>query len=133
MKEIKNKIKEFCEKYKIVFGYLFGSYIENDRTLNSDLDIAIYLKEPYRISLAEINSELIKILNRDRVDIVILNKASLFMQFKIIQKGKLVYCSNDLMRIRYETKIMSLYFDRQYYYKRHIAENLKRIAEKGLL
>jgi len=133
MENIEDKIKEFCKEHKAIFVYLFGSFAENRQYPNSDLDIAIYLEDSDEVCLAKINSELSKSLKTDKVDIIILNKASIFMQFKIIQKGKLIYCHDELNRIRYEAKIMSLYFDRQYYYRRHIEKNLERIAQRGIL
>ncbi|MCM8779320.1 MAG: nucleotidyltransferase domain-containing protein [Candidatus Omnitrophica bacterium] len=133
MEDLKEKIREFCEKSGIIFVYLFGSSVEDQGNLSSDLDIGIYLEDPEGICLLELHSEFSKIFCRDKIDIVVLNKVSLLMQFKIIQKGKLIYCQDELKRIRYETKIMSLYHDRRYYYKRHIQRSLERIAKEGIL
>ena len=133
MQKLEKRIKNFCQKKdEIIFVYLFGSYSENKQNSKSDLDLAIYFKKPDKISLTELNYELSKLLSIDKIDIVVLNKASILMQFRVIQRGKLVYCKDEITRIRYEAKIMSFYYDRQYYYKRHIKENLKRIAQKGL-
>lgn len=133
MQGLEEKIKQFCQKKEeIIFVYLFGSYSAAKQNSRSDLDLAIYFKKPDKISLTELNYELSKLLNIDKIDIVVLNKASIIMQFRIIQRGKLIYCKDDITRIRYEAKIMSFYYDRQYYYNRHIKENLKRIAQQGL-
>lgn len=130
---MEDKIKKFCQKFGVIFGYLFGSCCNQLQKTPRDLDLAVFLKEPESSSLAEMNSELSKLLNIERVDILVLNKAGLFMQFKILQRGKLIYSADELQRIRYETKVISHYFDRQYYYRRHTAKNLDRIAKRGLL
>jgi len=63
----------------ILFAYLFGSFGRGKRFPLSDVDIAVYLKEPSDIQQKkmEILGTLIHILETDEIDLVILMIPSL--------------------------------------------------------
>ena len=50
--------------------------------------------------------------------------------YNAIRNG-VILKSDEPVRVRFETKIMSRYLDEQYHIKRHTRESLKRIARSG--
>ena len=74
-KTILNNLKEYLLFNKeIIFAYLFGSYVNDTHHPNSDVDIAIYLKDDILDTFLQINYEISKLLKKD-ADIIVLNKA----------------------------------------------------------
>lgn len=139
IKEIKEKLAAyFVEKENVKFAYLFGSYAKNKATILSDVDIALYFderlnsNERFELRLKLINE--ISVINRtDKIDLIILNDSPLLLSFNVIHDG-IILCANDeKRRIQFETKVMSLYFDQQYYFKRHACATVSRIAKEGIL
>lgn len=126
------------KKYPVEFAYLFGSHAKSNTTSLSDIDIAVFLdetlteKQIFGICL-EISGELSKEYNTDKIDLVVLNTSPLLLSFDIVATGKILYCADEKRRIEFEARTMSLYFDQQYYYKRHSEFTIDRIAMKGIL
>ncbi len=136
----KEKIEEITEKYNINTLYIFGSQVTGKIHKNSDYDFAVQfndkVKETKYFDLKlKIMSEIMRLVKSDKVDLVVLNEknASLSLKHRIIKDGKILFVGDDIKRSRMETKIMSFYLDRQYYFKRHIKESLQDIAKNGIL
>jgi len=139
-KEIKDKISRyFSAKPEIKVGYIFGSVAKGAEHKSSDIDIAILVDEkklPEAASYkykAGVIVDIIGILSNTKVDLVILNESPLFLCFNVIKDGEILYSGDEVMRVQFETRIMSLYFDQEYYYKRHAKATIDRIATEGIL
>jgi uncharacterized protein len=74
--------------------------------------------------------ELTALLKTKNVDFVTLNDSPLLLTFNAIRNG-IILKSDEPVRVKFETRIMSRYQDEQYHIKRHAGESLKRIAESG--
>jgi len=134
-----NKVKAFLkEQEHVKVAYLFGSRAEGKAGPLSDFDIAILLDRhrdkreifDYRLKLL---NDLSFILKTRKLDVVIMNNAPLLLNYNIIKEGRVLYCRDELERVRFETYVLSRYLDRKYYDERHIKMGIKRMAEKGLL
>jgi hypothetical protein len=80
----------------------------------SDVDVAIYLRDEvdlfyYRLNLAE---NIQKALREQRVDIIVLNKATLLMCYEVIKTGLVVKESKE-NRVVFEMKSLQRYLDTQ--------------------
>jgi len=97
----------------ILFAYLFGSFGRGKQLPLSDVDIAVYLKDPMVIQKKklEILGALIDILQTDEIDLVILNSASLPLRMRILENKKVVVDREPFLRHRYESLTMREYFD----------------------
>jgi hypothetical protein len=97
----------------INFAYLFGSLGIGKHFPLSDVDIAVYLKEPSDVQekKMEILGALIDILQTDEIDLVILNSASLPLRMRILENKKVVVDREPFLRHRYESLTMREYFD----------------------
>jgi len=97
----------------ILFVYLFGSFGRGKHLPLSDLDIAVYLKEPMNVQekRMEILGGLIDVLQTDEIDLVVLNNASLPLRMKILVSKKVVVDHVPSQRHIYESLTMREYFD----------------------
>lgn len=115
-KTLDNHIYRLVNKYNIELIYIFGSYATNKNNENSDLDISVYLggKSDGFIKL-EILDELVGIFQREDIDLVILNKVDIVLQFQVIKYGKVIYMKDLLTKVLYESKTMSFYMDMEHF------------------
>jgi len=72
---------------EVEFAYLFGSYAKNTFTQNSDIDIALYLKQDNNTfdTKLKIHHKLEIRLNME-VDLLILNKHHEILDYKVFQR-----------------------------------------------
>ncbi|RKY69030.1 MAG: nucleotidyltransferase [Candidatus Latescibacterota bacterium] len=131
------ELKNFFEKYnEVKLVYLFGSYAKGETNKLSDIDIAVYLderlskKDKFRLQLKLI-SELSSLLKTDKIDLIIMNETPLLLNYNIIKDG-IILKSEEKLRVKIESEVMSKYLDRKYYDDRHVREKIKRIARYGL-
>ena len=128
----------FPQQKDVSFVYVFGSVAKDKTYSNSDVDVAVDLKgtlnsqQRFQRRL-ELISELGGLLKTPKIDLVILNDSPPLLAFNIIVDGKLVFCRDKLKRIHFEAKTMSMFFDQQYYFKRHSQMAIERIAREGIL
>lgn len=138
-KEIeKELLKYFANIDNIKFAYLFGSQAKEIAGKLSDIDIAVYLDDKLnydkRFDLRlKLIGDVCGLLKTDNVDLIILNDVDILLSYNVIYFGKVIYCKDELSRIRYEARILSMYFDQQYYYERHTDMTFERIAKEGIL
>ena len=78
-------------------------------------------------------AQISKLLKREDIDLIILNDSDISLSYEVIYYAKPICSRDELKRIRYEAKIMSLYFDRKYYYDRHAKLLIENIAKEGIL
>ncbi len=127
----------FSSKDSVILAYLFGSTVRGDTGRLSDVDIGVLLdeklskKDRFDLELKLI-SEIAILIKKNKIDLVVLNEAPLLLAHNIIKDG-IVLKSDEVERVKFETKILSMYIDEKYYIKRHTEETLKRIAEAGFL
>ena len=113
-----NLINHFQSKPEIIAVYLFGSLTGDNFSDNSDIDVALMLKDnenlpafDYRL---QVMTELEDILQRD-VDVIIFSRADLRLQHQIL-KGELLIGHNSKERVRRETQSRQEYLDMRYFF-----------------
>lgn len=118
MKEtIVNRIREYLfSRAEVIVAHIFGSYTAKRFGHESDIDIAVLLrddidsKEYGNIKLSII-ADLIELLSFNRVDVVILNIAPPFLSHEIIKKGILLFSKDEARRIQYIANATMHYLD----------------------
>ena len=109
-------LQEVFEKNEEVqFAYLYGSVAMRAQTLESDIDVAVYLK-PMNINdfvrtEEKLSIALIMRLHNDRVDLRVLNALPFLMQYTVLRDGILIFSRNELERVDFETQVMIRFFD----------------------
>ncbi|HWR58823.1 MAG TPA: nucleotidyltransferase domain-containing protein [Thermodesulfovibrionales bacterium] len=103
----------------IIAVYLFGSEAEGTMTTRSDIDIGVVLEEPedledtrplYNALYAELSRVYKPTFLRD-LDIVLLQKAPLTLQYNAITHGKILYEEDPVQRADYEESVTNSYLD----------------------
>jgi predicted nucleotidyltransferase len=93
--------------------YLFGSRAENNVGPMSDFDIAVLVDRAADGSSlrARLAHELAHILQTDRVDVVLLNRAPIELAYAVVAHGKVLYEESVATRVEYEATVLSRYGD----------------------
>jgi len=120
MEEIKNSVlinaPKLFHKTPVLFAYLYGSYAQDLVHPFSDLDIGIFIerasvKNPLDLELSLSLAFDNQIPQKVETEIRIINDLPLMVKGNIITTGSLIYCVNDSIRIDFETRLRSEYFD----------------------
>lgn len=114
----------FKMRNDILASFLFGSVARGKASNDSDIDIAIWLKDEGRRLEFKIWQDIEDILKKD-VDLVILNRAPAILSWSIIRKGK-PFIIKD--RGRY----MDILFDISNEAEDFIEFNLDALRRKGV-
>ena len=136
LEQLEQKLRDFFSGVESVkLAYLFGSTVRGEANCLSDIDIAVLFDDTFLQKEAfdpqlELISELTDLLKTNNVDLVVLNGSPLLLTYNIIRDG-IILKSDEPLRVKFETKIMSRYLDERYHIERHAKESLKRIAESG--
>ncbi len=136
---IKVKIAQtLALKPDIRLAYLFGSQAKNTAGVLSDIDVAVFFAETAECAKENIYGyeydlalELEKALEAGPVDLVVLNKAPIFLRFQVLKGGELVLCRSERERVRFHEETIRLYLDflpfreiQNSYLKKRIAEGV---------
>jgi predicted nucleotidyltransferase len=100
--------------------YLFGSQAEGMEGNLSDVDIAVLFEDPRRASgnvndlyakLYDILTDAIDLAGVEGLDIVLLERAPLELQFNVVAHGKVLFSASDRERLAYEDRVTMLHAD----------------------
>jgi len=106
---ILSKLKAALAKNdRIKFAYLFGSYVENNTTSLSDVDVAVYTDKVLHVSeKLQLIHELGKKSGVENLDIVFLNdRRNLLLMDEIIRNGLVLVDKDSDVRDEFELTIM---------------------------
>lgn len=128
------RLKEISRQYpEVAAAYLFGSHAGGRPTPLSDIDIGIIMArelpdmESFRIEMS-LAGELEKIFETDNIDLVVLNKAPLPIQYNATC-GKLLFSNDEEKRSDFVEYARKYYIDCLPIYREYREELLKRIRE----
>ncbi|MGM0603101.1 MAG: type VII toxin-antitoxin system MntA family adenylyltransferase antitoxin [Bacillota bacterium] len=112
----KNKIAEIAESFNNIEAvYLFGSQAEKRANENSDIDIGILLKEDTSKKIkVELYKEFVK-AGLDKIDLVILNRASYLLAFEVVKNNNLIYKKENFDAASYQSLVIRKFLDFKYY------------------
>ena len=129
--DIIKKCKDILMKYEdVVFSYIFGSYAQNRIRENSDIDIAIYLKENIDIdTYLEIKMNLSEVLKRE-VDLVILNNAPSLLKYEIYKNNILLFSRDKTLESKYKVKTLFEYSDIKRYLNLSYDKTIERLKKE---
>ncbi|GFP19023.1 uncharacterized protein HKBW3S42_01445 [Candidatus Hakubella thermalkaliphila] len=129
------QVVEFLRKDEtIIAAYLFGSYATARENPLSDLDIAVLLdsrfpSSSYLDKQIELLTYLSQIRGTDRVDVVILNRASPLLAHRILRDGRLLFSKDESQRIYSQTRAIDLYLDMEPARRESDRQLIQRIKE----
>jgi predicted nucleotidyltransferase len=93
--------------------YLFGSHVEGDLGPMSDYDLAVLVDRSVdgRRVQARLAHELARVLQTDRIDVILLNRAPIELAYGIIAQGEVLHEQDIATRVEYEATVLSRYGD----------------------
>ena len=121
---ISRKISSYLnDQYQdIVFAYLFGSFVTEERF--NDIDVAVFIKNS-EVKILEfeldLENELEKVV-RVRIDVRVINGAPLAFSQNVIRSGKVIVDREPNLRADFEGRILKQYFDFSPFRRRYLAE-----------
>ncbi|HFD40587.1 MAG TPA: nucleotidyltransferase domain-containing protein [Anaerolineae bacterium] len=110
------KLAEIFERRQVTLAYLFGSQATGQAGPLSDVDIAVLLPPGTpasrwsAIQLA-LTNDLIDLLGCNQVDVVVLNRAPPLLADRVVRYGQVLFESDPLQRVRFETETLRRYLD----------------------
>src|SRR3990170_6876118 len=98
---------------EVVFAYLFGSLARDKPAPLSDVDIALYLSEPCDPAEQKLRilGDLMRILETDEIDLILLNTSSLPLKARIVAQKRILTDKDPFLRHRFESLVLREYFD----------------------
>ena len=122
-------LSELLAENKVALAYLFGSQARGETWAKSDVDIAVLfatdLSKKIRFQhVLTLSYKLGRILQRDDVQVVDLQQASPLLRHRVYYDGRLLYCPDDAVRVKFETTALRDYVD---------TAPLRRLKEKYIL
>jgi predicted nucleotidyltransferase len=122
--ELKEQIREALKKHKeILVAYLYGSMVKGYEGKRSDIDVGLLLKENFEAEAlypARIAGEIKeKCSLSQEVDVRILNNRPYRFLHQVIKEGKVILCTDEREKVRFETSVIDGYIDFKPFYEQY--------------
>jgi len=138
---IAKRINPVLTKYPILVCYLFGSYADGTAYANSDIDLAILMKDfdkkhPNYQLMTDIREDFHDALSDlvNKVDVVFLQATeNIPLQFKIISKGKVLFSADDDYRTDFEDLVVKYHMDLAPFLEKSYREMIEDIREGNFI
>lgn len=112
-------------------AYLFGSRVDGSARADSDADVAVLTSRRLGLLDREVLADrLARVLDVPRVDLVVLEEASLELRGHVVQKARLLYSRDEPRRVAFETRTRSEWFDYRPVLEAHSRRWLRQLAEQ---
>lgn len=117
---------------RVRFAVLFGSLAHGPARPGSDIDLAVSVDpRGTLIDDARLHDALVGVLGREDVDLVVLEDAPLWMQYRVVA-GLPVYSRDDVARVRFRAAVEQRFLDFKPYHDAYLAAVRERARSGGL-
>jgi predicted nucleotidyltransferase len=103
----------------VIAGYIFGSVAKGRAHAESDIDVAVLLKEDVPFSQLEVMTLLEKKLEL-RVDLIVVNRATELLKHEIRKTGQLIFDRDSVRRKQFDIRSRKYFEDFLYLHKRYV-------------
>ena len=129
LKQVQQALDRAFASHGVVLAYLYGSQARGDAGPLSDVDVAVLfgsdVTESERFNrLLHLIGALGSVFHRDDVYVVDLAESPPLLRHRVYYDGRLLYCADDAVRVRFETTALRDYVD---------TEPLRKIKRKYVL
>lgn len=115
---------------RILAVYAFGSQVSGATRPGSDLDLAVLLDRPLDLQgELRLRGDLVTLLDRDDIDLVVLNLAPPLLRYEIVTGGRRLFTRDDEAMDRFERQAILRYFDTAHL--RRLEQGLARQAARS--
>jgi predicted nucleotidyltransferase len=122
-------------KPEVLAGYIFGSVAMGRARPDSDVDVAVLVsdkvmrRDPFQYRL-DLIGELTTALQRNDVDLILLNQAPPLLAHRVLSRGKLIFERSPSARVAFQVRTVNRYMDTQPMRNLYLAY-LKKHAREG--
>ena len=117
---------------RVRFVYLFGSLASGEVRPGSDVDLAVSLRpKGSLLDDARLHDRFAAALGRDDVDLLVLNDAPLWLQFRVVA-GRVVFSRDERERVAFREWVEKVFLDFRPYHDSYLAAVRER-ARRGML
>lgn len=120
---LKNKLSPLFNDYKVSFAYFSGSWVRGQQSALSDLDIFVSLPSHNTLSpkellilLSDFSRKAGEVTKQDNLEITILERVPLHVQFQAIKDGILLYEESKDIRTNFLENLLKYYYDHKIWY-----------------
>lgn len=107
---------------EIVFAYLYGSAARGQAHTGSDLDVAVLCDPaPDLLDEAGLAQEIARTLGGDSIDLLLLNTAPLWLRFRVVGEGRVLFSRDEARRVRFREETVHSYLDFRPYREAYLA------------
>src|SRR5262245_55448751 len=101
---------------EVLEAYLFGSVALGSAHAHSDVDVAVYVRDPHPPSspfgyAADLTTDLMRALRTNRIDVVVLNEAPPLLYHRVLRYGARIISRNLEATTTREGRALSRYCD----------------------
>ncbi|MGH4013680.1 MAG: type VII toxin-antitoxin system MntA family adenylyltransferase antitoxin [Pseudonocardiaceae bacterium] len=117
---------------RVRFAYLYGSRARGDARPDSDVDLAVSLRpQGSLLDDARLHDQLAAALGRDDVDLLVLDDAPLWLQFRVVA-GRVLFSRDERERIAFREYVEKAFLVFRSYHDSYLAAVRDR-ARRGVL
>ena len=107
-----NDLRDYLQdRPEVVFAYVFGTLASGRVNPLSDIDIAVYLKDPEGVDYLELYCQVSEVLGTDELDLVLLNRAPVSLAGRVLMQRKVLVDKEPFLRHAYASLIIREFLD----------------------
>ena len=132
LSELVDKLKKCLNpifiNYNINFAYLSGSWVKGHQHSESDIDIFISFplfekdREEFLEKFLDLSTEVELACKIEGIEISVLEKVPLHVQFKAIKEGLLIFESSEGIHVNYLENLMKYYYDHKIWFEKYLSQ-----------
>lgn len=126
---LKNKLYPLFKEYNVSFAYFSGSWVRGKQGALSDIDIFVSLPSFNTLSpkellilLSDFSRKACEVTKQDKLEITILERIPLHVQFQAIKDGILLYEKIKDVRISFIENLLKYYYDHKIWYHNYLSQ-----------
>jgi len=126
---LKNQLSKTFQDFDVSFAYLSGSWVKGQQSSLSDIDIFVSYPqcnqtnpEDFLHWLTDINRISSELMKSDILEISVLERTPLHVQFQAISEGILIFEQTKKIRINYVENLLKLYYDHRIWYQKYLQQ-----------
>lgn len=105
-------VRLLAARGEVLAAYLYGSYGTPDQTPLSDVDLAVLLEEGAgEAAVFALQAGVLEVTGEEDVNLVVLNKLPVTVQFEVIATGRLIYARSEEKLGAFLERVFKIYGD----------------------
>ncbi len=132
VESLKNNLSPLLKEYNASFAYFSGSWVRGQQSALSDIDIFVSLPSLSTISpketlilLSDFSRKASEVTKQDKLEITILERVPLHVQFQAIKDGILLYEKTKDVRTNFLENLLKYYYDHKIWLQNYLSQTVE--------